>query len=67
MLIRPMSQSQKLTTNTIIGGAIGAFIATLLGVPLSVLLLLGAIAAAYSFRWRVLIVRKHPEDAPTRQ
>ncbi len=64
MLNRPMSRNQILTTNTIIGGAIGAFIATLLGVPLGVLLLLAAIAAAYAFRWRILIVRKRDADDP---
>lgn len=67
MLNRPMSHSQKITTNTIVGGAIGSFLATLLGVPLGVLLLLAAIAAAYAFHWRVLIVRKRDADDPTDQ
>ena len=64
MFNRPMSRHQTLTINAIIGGAIGTFVATILGVPLGVFLLLAAIATAYVFRWRIVLVRKRDADDP---
>lgn len=46
----------------IIGGVTGAFLAIALGVPLGAILVLALAATAYVFRWRILIVRKPPEQ-----
>jgi len=58
---RPESSPTNRATPLLLGSALGTFIASLLGVPLSVILLLVAISAAYACRWRIVFVRKPPE------
>ncbi len=58
-------QNQSRPNNKIvpplIGCAIGTAIATLLGTPLTAIVLLASVAAAYSLGWRILVVRKRRE------
>jgi len=64
MFKHSITQPQRQTLATAAGGALGAFVATLVGIPVGLLLLLAAGALAYAFRWRIVIVRKS-QDAET--
>jgi hypothetical protein len=64
MSIRPISHKQRTTLAAIAGGLAGGVVATVIGTPLIVLCLLAGATVAYSCGWRIMIVKKRPEDDP---